>query len=198
MGAFMNWVVFRRLTYLPMLAVAFVSAGVAAFLLRDQPLYLFAIVAILFVPGIVARHFLKDLLASRALMARRDFEGALAAAQRFLEACIARPWLRHTIWAAFGIYTLDAIAMAQNNAGAALLELKRFDESERFLLAARERDPAYPIPVMNLAAIEKIRGDEDRAKAILLDAYRLGMRFNGIDDIHRSIGEAYARLGARA
>jgi tetratricopeptide (TPR) repeat protein len=193
----MNWVIVRRRIYLPMLIGLLLLVATIVFLFRPQPLHLLLIAGGLFVPGAIARYLLKDLLVSRILMKRLDFEGAFAAAQRFLASCAARPWMRHAIWGAFGVYTLDVVAMAQNNAGAALLELKRFDESEGFLLAARKSDPAYPLPVLNLAIIESSRGNTERAAVLREEARKLGMPANDLDAIHQRIGEAYASLGAQ-
>jgi len=127
-------------------------------------------------------------------MAARDFDGALQSAQRFLDAVTRRPFLRHAIWGAAGIYTLNVVAMGLNNAGAALLELGRLDESEKFLNEARRQDPAYPLPVFNLARRAHLLGDAERAAEFGAEAYELGFAGDSLDEVLAAIGLAYARV----
>jgi len=171
-------------------------AGLAALFIAfpAQPVVLLVVAFLLFVPGWIARRLLSDLLRGRALMARRDFAGGLASTQRFLESCHQRPWIRHAIWGAYGVYTLDVVAMGLNNAGAALTELGRLDEAEAFLEEARRQDPNYPMPVFNLARIAKLRGNDEQVTALAEEARKLGMPGSRLDRLLLCVGEGYARL----
>lgn len=190
----MNWVKIRRVAYLPAMAVLFVAAGLLTFLFRGQPAILAIIVVVLLLPGFIARRLLSDLLESRRLADRHDNLGGLAAAERFLAAQRERPWIRHAIWGAVGIYTLDPVAMAHNNAGVALLRLGRVDESQQSLEAARARDPAYPMPVFNLALVAYARGDFAEAEALGKLASEMGYPASGLDKLHVMISGAYATV----
>jgi Flp pilus assembly protein TadD len=105
-----------------------------------------------------------------------------------------RPWLRHAIWTQAGVYTLNVESMALNNAGAALLELRRFDEAQTTLERARTLDRFYPIPLFNLAIIAKIHDDEAASDRLLADAAALGFVNSDLDRLHAMVGESYARL----
>lgn len=197
----MTWVRFRRWLYFPLLAIFFGGAFLlAAYLYRPTPggvAAVGALIAALLIPGIVGRLLLGDLLASRAHHARAHYMEALGAARRFLDELKRRPWIRHAIWTQFGVYTLSVEAMALNNAGAALLEMLRFDEARGQFLRARDIDPNYPIPVFNLAVIAKLIGDPQESESLAREAARLGFAHGDLDAILNGIGQTYARLATR-
>jgi hypothetical protein len=168
----------RKSLYLPIIALLLAPIAWAA---GGDMRWLMVSALALIVPGVVARALLKDLLASRAGLLRRNHERALAAARRFLRTLSARPWIRHAIWLQYGVYTLDVGAMAHNNAGAALIELGRLDEAERDLMAAQRRDPHYPIPVFNRAVIAKLRGAETESVELAREAAALGYARGSVD-----------------
>jgi hypothetical protein len=150
----MTWVHFRKHFYVPLLVVVFGGALAVIWLAPAQQRLILALVvaAVLLTPGLVARLLLRDLFASRVLIARGEHLAALDAAQNFLQQLERRPWIRHAIWAQYGVYTLSAKAMALNNGGAALMELRRFAEARVMLERARAADLRYPIPLYNLAS----------------------------------------------
>lgn len=192
----MSWTHIRRRAYLPLLIVLVTLAIALVFALPESARFpaaiAIAIMAIL--PGYVARVLLRDLLASRAHLARGEHELGLQAARRFLSSLAERPWIRHAIWAQYGTYTLDVRAMAHNNEGAALLELARLREARLALQAARAADSEYPIPVYNLAIVAKLQGDEIMSGDLAREAVRLGFAGGRLDQAIMAIGETYARL----
>ncbi|WP_395645161.1 hypothetical protein [Terricaulis sp.] len=194
----MNWVKFRRRVYFPMLGVALAGALAIAFTasVQNRPWTLAALAATLLTPGLVGRFLLRDLLASRAMLATGDFAEALVAAERFLETLAHRPWVRHAIWTQAGAYTLSVEAMAWNNAGAALLELRRFDEAAGMLWRAEALDPHYPIPLINLAIIARLRDELSESEHLARQATQLGFSGGNLDAALRTVGEAYARLAS--
>ena len=84
-----------------------------------------------------------------------------------------------------------------SNAGAALLEMLRFDEARGQFLRARDIDPNYPIPVFNLAVIAKLLGDAQGSENLAGEAARLGFAHGDLDAILNGIGQTYARLATR-
>lgn len=190
----MNWVKVRRRAYFPVVLVILVAGFGIAFTFRGQPVVLIALAVVLFLPGLIARRLLADLLEGRKRMALGDHAGSLDASLRFLDACDRKPWIRHAIWGAAGIYTLDVRAMGLNNAGAALTEMGRLDEAERYLMTARDVDPNYPMPVFNLARVAKLRGEDDRVQALGRQAFEMGLPGDGLDGVLSSLGTGYARL----
>ena len=194
----MTWIHVRKHFYVPLLVLAF-GGALAVILLApaEQRLVVVAIMAaLLLVPGFIARRLLRDLFASRALIARGEYAAALEAAQSFLQQQERRPWIRHAIWAQYGVYTLSTEAMALNNGGAALLELRRFEEARVMLEGARGADRDYPIPLYNLAVIARLEGDEAESQRLISEAAARGFAGGQFDAIVRAVGEAYARLAA--
>lgn len=197
----MTWVRFRRWLYFPLLAVFFGGAFLlAAYLYRPTPAGVAAIgalIAALLIPGILGRLVLRDLLASRAHHGRAHYMEALGAARRFLDLLKRRPWIRHAIWTQFGVYSLSVEAMALNNAGAALLEMVRFDEARGQFMRARDIDPNYSIAAFNLAVIAKLLGDRELSEELAREAAKLGYANGDLDAILNGIGQTYARLATR-
>lgn len=193
----MTWVGFRKHVYIPFLVLLCGGALAAVMWLFDseaRPTALATTAIVLFIPGAIARRLLRDLLAGRALMARRKYPEALEASRRFLRELKARPWIKHAIWTQFGIYTLSVEAMALNNAGAALIELKRFDEARGILERARDVDPAYALPAFNLGVIAKAKDDHEASDRYAQEAARLGFAGGQLDVTMNAFGTAYARL----
>jgi tetratricopeptide (TPR) repeat protein len=197
----MTWAAARKAIYLPIIVVLVAVVGAGVLVWADGspgrllPAALTVIVLSL-IPGVVGRALLKDLFASRALIQRRDYEKALAAARRFLEGLAARPWIRHAIWTHYGFYSLSVGAIAHNNAGAALIELGRFEEAEEELAAARRLDSSYALPVFNLAVLARLRGHEIESEELAQEAARLGYAGGRVDRVIAAVGDAYARLAS--
>ena len=97
------------------------------------------------------------------------------------------------MWALYGIYSLDVVAMGLNNAGAALLDLNQLDLSESFLKASMEKDPHSPLPVMNMARLERRRGNGAHANELAARANDLGFPIQDLDEIERILARKRAR-----
>lgn len=195
----MSAVAFRKHLYLPLVVALYAVLALLVFGVTPTAFRGLAIAGALIVlvaPGMIGRVLLRDLFASRAYLASGKASYALVAAEGFLEQLKRRPWIRHAIWTQFGIYTLSVEAMAQNNAGAALLEMGRLSEARGMLERARRTDARYPIPVFNLAIVAKVEGDELKSEDLAQEAARLGFAGGRLDVVLNSVGTAYARLSA--
>ncbi len=64
-----------------------------------------------------------------------------------------------------------------NNYGNLLVDEKRFDEAEQEYSLARDLEPDHPAPYYNLACLASLRGDGDRAVALLQTAIVLDVRY---------------------
>jgi hypothetical protein len=193
----MSAVAFRKHLYLPLVLALYAVLALLVFGVTPTAFRGLAIAGaliVLFAPAMIGRVLLRDLFASRAYLASGKASYALVAAEGFLEQLKRRPWIRHAIWTQFGIYTLSVVAMAQNNAGAALLEMGRLSEARGML--ERARRARYPIPVFNLAIVAKVEGDELKSEDLAQEAARLGFADGRLDVVLNSIGTAYARLSA--
>ena len=192
----MSWVHFRKHFYAPLLVVVFGGALAAIWVAPEERRLTVVLIAslALLAPGFLGRMVLSDLLASRAFINRREYEQGLVAAQRFLSDLRRRPWIRHAIWTQYGVYTLSVEAMASNNAGAALLELGRLVEARVMLERALTADPAYPIPLYNLAVIAKLQGEETQSQRLISEAAARGFAGGQLHAVVQAVGEAYARL----
>lgn len=65
------------------------------------------------------------------------------------------------------------------------------------LQRATDVDPAYPIPVVNLAIIAKLDGDEAGSLQLAEEAARRGFSGGRLDAVVQVVGGAYARVAAR-
>jgi len=69
------------------------------------------------------------------------------------------------------------ILPTHNNYGNLLVEKKRFEEAEREYARASEIEPDNPAPYFNLACLASLRGDDDRAVALLHTAIVLDVEY---------------------
>lgn len=151
----------------------------------------------LLVIGHLARSLVGNLFKSRALMSEGKHAEARNAAERFLDQLDGQPWRQHGIWASWGVYTLSARAMAENNLGAACLELGELDEADAALRRAIAADRSYAIPHFNLALVAKASGNEIAAAEHIAEAVRRGFSGGRMDAALTALGTGYARLVAR-
>ena len=156
------------------------------------------LLALLFlIPGRVAGFFWRDFYRGRRLASMGAWEDAIEYFERFLADVKKRPWIKHMIWFAWGTYTRDIEVMTQNNLGAMKLNLGRLDDAEPHFQAASELDPEAPLPRYNLAMLEQMRGNTEKAKLLLREAQRLGFSNTGYDKLIQSAGEALANIEGR-
>jgi Flp pilus assembly protein TadD len=87
--------------------------------------------------------------------------------------------------------------MTLNNLGAALLNVGRFEESERALDNAIAIDPQYPLPFYNLAVLHSARGDRGMAERAAAESSRLGFTGGTIDTVLGRAQSLLARLEDR-
>ncbi len=69
------------------------------------------------------------------------------------------------------------ILPTHNNYGNLLVEQKRFEEAERAYERASDMEPDHPAPYFNLACLASLRGEADRAVALLHTAIVLDVRY---------------------
>lgn len=192
----MNRVLRFKLLYV--LAVVFVGLLVVAIYVRTGIVSLVAAAILLIVPGRIGGHYLGNLFRSRKLISLSRFDEAIEAGKAFLEELRRQPWRRHFIYCFFGFYTWDVEAMARNNIGAARMQLGDIEKAERDLRDALEKDPDFPIAYFNLAIIAYVRDDTVRGDNLISVAAEKGYSGGSIDTLISRVGEAYARLQARA
>lgn len=176
-------------------AIAIGGALVVALALVTQhrsDTWVLLLVALAFlIPGRVQGFYYRDLFRGRRLLDSGHPAGAIVYFERFLAALRAAPWRRHLLWLSFSVYTPSAEAMTLNNLGAALLDVGRFEESERALQSAIAIDPQYSLPFFNLAVLHSVRGDQAMAERAAAESSRLGFT-GGTMDI--ALGRAQSLL----
>ena len=192
----MNRVLRFKLLYV--LAVVFVGLLVVAIYVRTGIVSLVAAAILLIVPGRIGGYYLGNLFRSRKLISLSRFDEAIEAGKAFLEELRRQPWRRHFIYCFFGFYTWDVEAMARNNIGAARMQLGDIEQAERDFRDALEKDPDFPIAYFNLAIIAYVRDETVRGDNLISVAAEKGYSGGSIDALISRVGEAYARLQARA
>ena len=96
---------------------------------------------------------------------------------------------------------IDAVrdlASALHNLGHACLHLGDIEQAERDFRDALEKDPDFPIAYFNLAIIAYVRDETVRGDNLISVAAEKGYSGGSIDALISRVGEAYARLQARA
>jgi tetratricopeptide (TPR) repeat protein len=159
-----------------------------------QPITIIVVALLLFVPGRVQGFLWRDLYTGRRLLESGSFSSSLSASERFVQLAKSRPWLRKLWWLQGAIYTRDPVAMAQNNIGAAHLELKQFDEAKRAFSDAISLDAEYAVPHFNLAMIAGLEEDEAEKEHRLNRAAALGYSQSVIDNFVKNAGSILARF----
>ena len=186
-----------KIQYAAVIGGSVLLAAAVWWQLRDRPMLLIAIAVVCFIPGRLSGGLWRDLYRGRRLFDRGQFEASLEASQRFVRLLKARPNLRRYWWLAWAIYSRDPLAMAQNNIGAAQLELGQFEDAESSLQEALNADPEYPLPHYNLAVLCTIQKQTVRAEEHANSAIRLGYPRNAVDRLLQDVGSLLARIEGR-
>jgi hypothetical protein len=147
----------------------------------SEPWVVFTIVLVLLLPGRIQGLLFRDLFRGRRDLDRNSSESALGHFNSFLTTIRAQPWRKPALWLSWSIYTPNVEAMAQNNIGAAQLNLGNLDSAQAALNAALALDSQYPLPHANLALVAALRGDPSTAEHHLEAARKLGYRGAGLD-----------------
>lgn len=172
-------------------------AVVAVFLLwrfEVQPISILVVAVLLFIPGRIQGFFWRDLYTGRRLLESGSFSSSLNASERFAQLADSKPWLRKMWWLQGAIYTRDPVAMAQNNIGAAHLELKHLVDAKQAFSDAISLDEEYAVPHFNLAMIAGLEGDEAEKERRLKSASAHGYSQSAIDNFLSNAGSILARF----
>lgn len=191
----MRVLVRKILYFVIVVALVFVIAGVLYPIFG--PIGLGVAALVMLIPGRVAARGLHDFYLARRLIDDERYDEAVSASERFLETLRAESWRRWLILGAYGFYTSDIEAMAQNNLGVARMLQGDLDAAERALKDAVQRDHRYPMPFYNLAIVARARGDASGGDALMHEARKKGFKGGADDALISEIAGAYARFNAR-
>jgi len=161
-----------------------ILAGVVLSVARagdSEPWVVITIVVLLLLPGRIQGLLFRDLFRGRRDLDRNSAESALSHFNSFLTIIRAQPWRKAALWLSWSIYTPDVEAMAQNNIGAAHLNLGNLDAAETALSTALSLDPQYPLPHANLALVAALRADPGAVEHHLEAARKLGYKGAALD-----------------
>lgn len=122
------------------------------------------------------------LFRARSLMRQRRWAEAATHLATFRGAAAASAWRRALGPVYLGVYSSDALAVADATLGALRLEEDRLDEARQHLEAAVARDPGYAVPHANLALVFARQGDVEAARAARQRARALGFARASLDE----------------
>ena len=151
-----------------------VMVGVYLLLTRLPPLAAMVLLSVLVIFGLVLVVWGRDLLIARRHSKRRQWSQAIARYERFEKKLLATRWSRLTVALYPSIYSLDGVAIARNNIAQNFIGAEDLDQAVKWLRAALQRDPLYPVPYVNLSIIAAMRHDETLAKRDMTKAVQLG------------------------
>lgn len=184
----------QKLLYIAILAALGLACAGVVTALQFTPLAVICVAVALLIPGRLNAVAFRSFYLGRKAMGDQRFSDAIQLFGQFRRDIRKAPWKKQFIWCAWPIYTLDVEAMTSNNLGAANLELGRWDEAERHLGEALERDSGYSIPHFNLAVLAKLRGEEALANEHAAESARLGFRGSASDRIATKAAALYAHF----
>lgn len=156
------------------------------------------IVAFLFlIPGRIQGYFYRDFFRGRNLLTQQNFEDAIPHFEQFLQRIEKEPQLQQLSWLSGMIYTRSIKAMTLNNLGAAYLGLGKLQEAEDSFNQALKIDGLFPLPFYNLALVQQVLGEKQKALSLLEKARGLGLENNLADKFIQKSGELLASVEGR-
>jgi tetratricopeptide (TPR) repeat protein len=118
--------------------------------------------------------YARDLFIGRFRARRRQWREAIESYAKF-EKQLGETGLGSVLIPIYlSIYSFDGVAIARNNIGRSLIELKEFADAEHWLRAALQRDPLFALPYTGLGTIAALRGDAKSAEREFRRAVELG------------------------
>src|SRR5262249_3936005 len=150
----------KRVHVIAAVKVAIVVVAVVGFSALSMPGKLWALLGLALVFAVVVI-LGRETLVGRYHIRQREWRAAIAHLLRFERSLLSGPLPRARTLLYMSIYTLDGVAVVRNNLGFCHLNLRDFDEAERWLNRALERDSGYALPHVNLGVLASMRGDRD-------------------------------------
>jgi tetratricopeptide (TPR) repeat protein len=118
--------------------------------------------------------YARDLFIARYRATRRDWRAAIESFSKF-EKRLGETRLGGVLIPIYlSIYSFDGVAIARNNIGRSYLELRQYEDAERWLRSALQCDPLFALPYTNLGTIAALRGDAKTAEREFRRAVELG------------------------
>lgn len=116
-----------------------------------------------------------DFFAGKRYLRKKQWVEALTAFRTFEDKLTASPGRQKLAWLAWGVYSLDPIAVARNGTGVVHLENGKLELAEAAFFSALARDGSYAVPHVNLAVVAARRKDAAVMEQQLAEAARLGV-----------------------
>ncbi|HEY4368034.1 MAG TPA: tetratricopeptide repeat protein [Steroidobacteraceae bacterium] len=127
----------------------------------------------------------RDFFIGRFLSARRRWPQAIKRFERFEKCLLVSRWSRLAVVFYLSIYSFDGVAVMRNNIAHCLMNLRDFDNAQRWLREALRRDPQYALAYVNLGTIAALQGKRDQAEREMRKAVQLGFNPLGAQRILR-------------
>ena len=127
----------------------------------------------------------RDFVIGRYRMSRREWRRAAESYEAFEKKLAGARWSAVLIPIYLTMYTFDGVAIARNNIGQCLLNMKDYEGAVRWLRSALQRDPLYAVPYVNLGIVAALRNDREAARIEFRRAVELGFSPAGADELLR-------------
>jgi tetratricopeptide (TPR) repeat protein len=139
-------------------------------------------IVILF-PAMIQGFFWHDFFLGRNLVRKGQWNEAIGHFNNFQLRLKKHPWLKHLILLRWSSYTNNVEAITHNNIALAHINRGELDMAEKSCQEALESDPLYPVPYFHLALIEKIKGNDSKARDLWRKSRELGYDKVDFDDL---------------
>ncbi|KXZ40725.1 hypothetical protein SAMN05661008_01463 [Alkalithermobacter thermoalcaliphilus JW-YL-7 = DSM 7308] len=123
---------------------------------------------------LVERVFWKNFHEGKKLMRKLKYKSAVEKFNEFLKDIENKPWLKKLRFLNYGVYTHNLKAMTYNNIGICYLESNLLNKATDYFEKAKQEDEQFCIPYYNLAIIELIKDNEEKAFENLKKSIKLG------------------------
>ncbi|OPJ55419.1 tetratricopeptide repeat protein [Alkalithermobacter paradoxus] len=161
----MKRVLINRLIYL-------IIVSIMIFAVFEKKYYLILIPLLAWF--IVERYFWKNFYQGKRLMSKLQYKSAADKFEAFLKDLEMKPWLNNLRFFNYGVYTHNLKAKSYNNIGICYLESRLFNKAEDYFKKSLDEDKDFCIPYYNLAIVELIKDNEEKAFENLKKSIKLG------------------------
>lgn len=187
-----------KLGYIAVFLLLTAMAAAGYFWSGQSGLVLIIIVLILLLPGRVQGIYFRDFFTGRRLMNLGRAEESIPEFERFLATLDEHPRRGWALWLSWSMYTVSAKAMTLNNLAASYLELGDQVNARRYIEQSLAIDPLYPIPYINLAVLEELKGNHELVGQAIEKSEALGYRGGSVDQVIYKAQSLLARVEGRA
>jgi tetratricopeptide (TPR) repeat protein len=193
----MNRTTVLKLTYILMLLILSLTAFFMIFFIIPRTYLIITLLSagiILLIPGRISQFYYQKFYKGRVLCDKGEYNSSIQYFNDFLQDISKAKWKKVVLWFTWSIYTVDIEAMTNYNIGSVYLNIGDLKKCEIYSNTALQYDNKYPLPYINLAMIELLTGNKEKALYFIDQMKKLGYKHTSIDKLIFETQSLYAKL----